>query len=231
MEPKCEKCDYATRGGACVLGRNAKKCTSPEMRKGVHLSSKAFVVVLSRNFFLFSVAVVAILVLAVSGIAYTCTPGFCSKCHEMKDDFQSWKLSSHRNVNCITCHVKPGLLNLLIDKATVAPKSLLAKINGDYEKPINKKSDLSREIENENCKQCHTLKIKSSLSRGIKMNHLAHDNLGMRCTQCHNRVAHKIKGYDDYSVRKSCFECHDGKVVSNKCEVCHSETFVLEHKK
>lgn len=230
MDPKCEKCDYSTKAGTCIIGRDVKKCTSPELRKGVHLSSQAFVLILSKNFFLISVALAILMVLIVGGVAFTCTPGFCSWCHEMKADYTSWKTSVHRNVDCITCHVEPGLANLIKDKATVAPRSLVLKLTGNYEKPINKESKMAKEFHSENCLQCHTLKREISPSKGIKMNHLAHVELGMKCTQCHNRVAHEIKEYKDFSSMKGCFNCHDGNVISNQCVVCHTEGFLLEHK-
>ena len=38
------------------------------------------------------------------------TPFFCGLCHNMKIYVESWKASSHRNVDCIKCHYKPGFV-------------------------------------------------------------------------------------------------------------------------
>ncbi len=230
MVSKCADCDYQTRSGECILGRDPRKCTTTEARKGVGFSRRAFVLVISRNVFLLSALAFFLVLGFVGGIAYTCRPQFCSFCHEMEADIRAWKESNHRNVNCISCHVEPGLIALLKDKMTVAPKSLILKITGNYEKPINKESKLAKDISDESCLQCHTLK-NITPSQGLKIDHEAHSKLGMNCTKCHNRVAHEIKGYENFLTEESCFSCHNGKVLKNDCIICHTEGFLQKKKR
>jgi nitrate/TMAO reductase-like tetraheme cytochrome c subunit len=146
----------------------------------------------------------------------------------MKADYASWKTSVHQNTGCIQCHVKPGLIHLLIDKAK-SPKSLFYHLTGGYEKPINKESELASEISNESCLLCHTEGRDESLGHGLLFKHQAHLKIRMQCSECHNRVAHSIKGYENFLTMESCKErCHDGKALNNRCDFCHSQSFLLK---
>ncbi|MCK4419745.1 NapC/NirT family cytochrome c, partial [Candidatus Aerophobetes bacterium] len=60
---------------------------------------------------------VAILVVSLVGFEVTSLPIFCSSCHNMKPYYESWKVSSHNEVNCIKCHSDPGLVPYLKTKA------------------------------------------------------------------------------------------------------------------
>ncbi len=231
MEKKCKECSFVLPSGLCVLGRDQKKCVSPDVRQGVFFSKRAFVMILSRNVFLFLIGGALLILVGIGGIWFTCQPGFCGSCHEMKADFKSWQTSVHQNTGCIQCHVEPGLLHLLVDKAK-SPKSLYFHLTGGYEKPVNKESKLASEISNESCLLCHTEDRDESLGHGLLFKHEAHLKIRMRCTECHNRVAHQIKGYEDLSTMESCKErCHDGKALNNKCSFCHLDTFLRRAKK
>ena len=40
---------------------------------------------------------------------YTSTPEFCGNtCHVMKAAYESWKVSEHKDINCLTCHATTG---------------------------------------------------------------------------------------------------------------------------
>ena len=41
---------------------------------------------------------------AVGFIEYSAQPGFCDNCHIMEPYYDSWQLSSHKDVPCIQCH-------------------------------------------------------------------------------------------------------------------------------
>lgn len=231
MEKKCQNCSFVLPSGECVLGRDPKKCVSPDVRQGVFFSKKAFVMILSRNVFLWTAGIIILLALVVGGIWFTCRPAFCGSCHEMKADYHSWQSSVHQNTNCIQCHVEPGLIHLLIDKAK-SVKSLYYHLSNSYEKPINKESELASEITNESCFLCHTEGRDQSLGHGLLFKHEAHLKIRMRCTECHNRVAHEIKGYENLITMESCKErCHDGKALNNRCDFCHSQAFLQKEKK
>ena len=58
------------------------------------------------------------------------TPFFCGMCHNMKVYVDSWKSSSHRQVDCIECHYKPGLANHLKGKWQDGQLSLVYFVTG-----------------------------------------------------------------------------------------------------
>jgi nitrate/TMAO reductase-like tetraheme cytochrome c subunit len=194
------------------------------------LSKHAFAFVMSRRAFILLVILILALLGGAGGIAFTCRPQFCSYCHEMDQDYRSWQSSTHRNVNCISCHVEPGLYNLVKDKMTTGVKSLVLKITGNYETPINEDGSVSEEIQNDVCDQCHTVVEKSTTFRGVIMNHGAHLKTKLTCATCHNRIAHEIKGYKSRLTEEFCLECHNGRALSNECSVCHTPEFLKQNK-
>ncbi len=231
LEKKCQNCSFVLPSGNCVLGRDPKKCASSDVRQGVFFSKKAFVMILSRNVFLLFVGLIALIVLFAGGIWFTCRPSFCGSCHEMKADYISWKFSIHQNTSCIQCHVKPGLTHLLIDKVK-SFKSLYYHLTNNYEKPINKESKLASKISNESCFLCHAESRDQSLGYGLLFKHKAHLKMRMRCTECHNRVAHDIKGYRNLITMESCKKrCHDGRALNNRCDFCHRQSFLQQERK
>lgn len=172
---------------------------------------------------------------SLAGISFSSTNGFCVTCHEMEPDYVSWQESSHRDVNCVQCHIGPGFFNTLIHKIA-SIKSLYYHITNDYEKPINADGSHAKELKDENCLQCHekTLSreaIEEAQDADIRPAHDKHRNLGLQCTSCHNRIAHQIKGYKDKSKMKACLFCHQGSSSEPNCSLCHSNLFLLRHNK
>lgn len=210
--------------------QNKKSLADHIVHLRLKLSRRAFAFVMSRRAFILLVSFIIALLGAAGGIAFTCRPQFCSYCHEMKQHYKSWQASTHRNVNCISCHVEPGLYNLIKDKMTNGVKSLVLKMTGNYEKPINADSSVAKEIENEVCDQCHTAQ-KLTPSRGIIMDHEAHLKTKLTCAECHNRIAHEIKGYESHLKEEFCLECHNGRVLSYECSLCHTPEFLEKNKR
>ena len=65
---------------------------------------------ITRKRVLFSLAgVVFVLLLFAAAAEITSQSRFCSTCHYMKPFYQSWKTSSHGNIQCSVCHYPPGL--------------------------------------------------------------------------------------------------------------------------
>ena len=50
----------------------------------------------------------------------TTTPGFCSNCHLMEPFINSWEHSTHAKFGCDKCHVKPGLINHVVNSVVVS---------------------------------------------------------------------------------------------------------------
>ncbi len=194
------------------------------MKRDKRLKEKKLINFVLISFIIFF----GLLILFFGVIAFSSRSQFCALCHEQKAQVDSWKVSTHRKVNCIACHVDPGLVNLLKDKL-LASKSLYHHLFGGFEKPINKESKLSLRMSSESCLSCHRLKGEV-VSLGIIMNHKAHENVNFKCPFCHNRVAHQIKGYEKRLTMEYCLTCHTGNPISNRCTLCHTPSFLEKNK-
>ena len=47
--------------------------------------------------------------LLFGSMEYTSRSEFCNTCHYMEPFYIAWKNSTHRDVDCITCHYAPGI--------------------------------------------------------------------------------------------------------------------------
>ncbi len=167
------------------------------------------------------------LILSIGVILYTMQSSFCNTCHEMRKDYQAWESSSHQEINCVSCHIEPGVLNLLIHKLATL-KELYNHFRG-FEEPINKNSELSKKLPENNCLNCHSL-VKVTPREGMIINHDAHKGK-LTCAYCHNRVGHPgMDGYYNRMKMSECMKCHDGKKAPRECNVCHTSEFKITPK-
>ena len=159
--------------------------------------------------------VIAILVVAVAvggavAIPLTNQPTFCASCHTIKPAYDSWTRSSHRDVTCVDCHVRPGLTGFIEDKVMAGLEDVAITVFGTPTEP----HDLQSHIESSVCINCHRaiLRVSEVSTRdlpkpvkdvGLIMSHRKHMKAfeerkkGEGCTTCHARVVHgsPIKGY------------------------------------
>jgi cytochrome c nitrite reductase small subunit len=157
--------------------------------------------------------VAALLVLALGGAAaipLTNHPSFCASCHTIKPSHDTWAQSSHKDVTCVDCHVRPGLSGFVNDKIFAGLKDVAITFLGTPTEPHNLDSHVSSSM----CLTCHRaiLRVTEKPIRdlpppvnevGLIMSHRKHmeafeqrgNNEG--CTTCHGRVVHDtpIKGY------------------------------------
>lgn len=177
---------------------------------------------------LFCVTVPLVLLISTSAFAYTLSPGFClTFCHSIHPESnEAWENSTHPKANCISCHVKPGFLNLIKDHTALVIRVGLATLTDNYEKPVNKNSHLADEMWNESCEICHSLR-KVTPSPTYRINHKVHLKKGVKCTQCHNRVGHPdVDAYKDFMKMEACFRCHGQEKKAKApggCSACHTD--------
>lgn len=163
-----------------------------------------------------------------AGLPLSSNPTFCGKaCHSQNPEYQTWKKSSHAKITCYACHGDTSPPVFLRNKLLIDSMGLFKEIFQSYEKPINAESKYSQEhLPAARCKRCHANENrKFTFSKGIYMNHGAHDAAGIQCTVCHNRVVHKgaeefeplkseweeAKGfeYENFlTMKEGCFRCH-----------------------
>lgn len=159
------------------------------------------------------VLLVAVVVLGLAGtvaIPVTNHPEFCASCHTVRPSVESWKTSSHKDVSCVACHVRPGLQGFLEDKVYAGLKDVAITWFGTPTEP----HDLQAHVDSDVCLGCHRAILRVSevsmrdLSKpvrdvGLIMSHRKHMEAfekrrqGEGCTTCHARVVHgnPVKGY------------------------------------
>jgi cytochrome c nitrite reductase small subunit len=157
--------------------------------------------------------VATLLVLALGGavaIPLTNQPTFCASCHTIKPSYDSWTRSSHKDVTCVDCHVRPGVSGFIQDKVYAGIKDVAITLLGTPTESY----DLQSHVDSSVCLGCHRaiLRVTEVSSRdlpspvkevGLIMNHREHmaafekRGQGEGCTTCHSRVVHgtPIKGY------------------------------------
>lgn len=149
---------------------------------------------------------------ALAGIAIPLTnqPEFCAGCHTIVPSYQSWAKSSHKDVGCVACHVRPGLHGWVIDKVWAGAKDVAITLLGTPTEAHNLKATVDSGV----CLSCHRhiLRVSEIASRdlplpvkevGLVMSHRGHmEAFTVRgqsegCTTCHAGVVHDepIKGY------------------------------------
>ncbi|RJQ51956.1 MAG: hypothetical protein C4521_11230 [Actinobacteria bacterium] len=164
------------------------------------------------------IALITLLVLLLAIVASEIaayTPSFCARCHRL--DYAYWKTSTHARSTCSDCHAARGGLSWVsgpIDRTSM----VLAALFGAYDPPI------TSFVENQNCLSCHGGIKDAIVTRfGIRMRHADVIVAGLRCTDCHNTVAHgKATAHPRSAFMDTCTPCHDGKKAPSKCETCHT---------
>jgi hypothetical protein len=152
-------------------------------------------------------------VLALGGAAaipLTNHPAFCASCHTIKPSYDSWIRSSHKDVTCVDCHVRPGISGFVRDKVYAGLKDVAITLFGTPTEPHNLESHVYSSM----CISCHRaiLRVTEVAARdlpdpvkevGLIMSHRKHMEAfekrgkGEGCRTCHGRVVHEapIKGY------------------------------------
>jgi nitrate/TMAO reductase-like tetraheme cytochrome c subunit len=185
-----------------------------------------------------------------AGMEGTSSSSFCATCHEMKPQFYTWKASNHSEVDCVSCHVEPGLENELKSKAGNV-KEVYKKYTETYIAPIR----MPREIPDEACEKCHNINTRKFTPSGdLIIPHDKHKTEGISCVQCHSGVAHgkiadrKVTYKSDYgkwndsqgkylmSDKKytrpqmdTCMECHKVRNAPLECKACHQTTMLPDN--
>ncbi|WP_409272294.1 NapC/NirT family cytochrome c [Neobacillus sp. SCS-31] len=187
------------------------------------------------------------------GLETSSSSEFCSSCHEMKPEYYTWKASSHGEVDCVNCHIEPGVENLAKAKGNGLVE-LYKKQTQTYTAPIR----MPKDIPDKSCERCHNVYKRDVTPSGdLIIPHDKHKNEGIECIQCHSGVAHakiadrKMTFKTDYakwdeSVGKSamedvswtkpdmdtCMSCHESREITLECAACHTSGMYPEsHKK
>ena len=169
-------------------------------------------------------AIGVLVVAAIVAAHFTESNHFCGKtCHEMVPYYTTWQKSAHRDVRCVRCHIKPGVIELVEAKAS-ALREVYVHFTRSDKQPIA----VTEHVDNSVCESCHPLgKLNNRIKLGdvapAYLSHKAHADL--KCIDCHSRVVHKsTPGHPniDPGEMAFCRRCHDGKQAAGDCGTCHN---------
>lgn len=110
-------------------------------------------------------------------------PETCVNCHIMRDQYDAWSYSSHRNVAvCNDCHTPHDFVGKWVTKGINGFNHGLAFTTGNFPAVIQIK-DYNADIVQENCVSCHQTLISQVYSY--------HADQDRRCVDCHGNVGHQ----------------------------------------
>ena len=112
----------------------------------------------------------------------TGTKTFCGICHSMKHEAETFAVSSHRELDCVECHLPhDNFQHYLIAKGQTGMVDMYHEMMRDYPEKIKLTAD-SRKMVSENCLRCHesTMSYVSTAPGGSQDD----------CLKCHSRIAH-----------------------------------------
>jgi hypothetical protein len=200
---------------------------------------------------------VVVLVLAavvVFALGATSTRWFCAQvCHSVQDDsIAAYEASTHSEISCMACHepVNADTVVFLIAKVK-SGLEVIPTVQKTYHLPINPGSALALEggkyMGSQQCTQCHSKNREVTPSKGIIIDHAIHEEKGIWCTVCHNRIAHNEdaappklmnpdgktpnKAHPNFMKMDACYRCHDlegKKTAPGTCATCHTADFPLK---
>ena len=81
-----------------------------------------------------ALAVLGVVAGAVA-IPLTNAPTFCATCHTIKPSYDSWVKSSHKDVTCVACHVRPTMEGFIQDKVIKGTHDVWVTLIGKAKQP------------------------------------------------------------------------------------------------
>ena len=83
------------------------------------------------------------------------TKEFCGQCHSMKHEAATFAVSSHREQDCVECHLPhDNTAHYLFEKGRTGMVDMYHEMMRDYPERIKLDAD-SRKMVAENCVRCH----------------------------------------------------------------------------
>ncbi len=174
------------------------------------------------------------LVLMVGSVEFTSHSNFCASCHYMKPFYRSWETSSHKDVECSTCHYAPGV------RSKIRAKFEGVLQVGRYWSKLYLKSKPWAEIPDESCLRegCHEKRL---LEGQVDFNKVVFDHKihftdlkrgkQLRCTSCHSQI---VQGEHITVTNSTCFICHfkesEHYPKISECSHCHERSTLVSEK-
>lgn len=110
-------------------------------------------------------------------------PETCLNCHVMRDQYESWNHSSHKEVAvCNDCHTPHNLAGKLYVEARNGWNHSTAFTFGTYKDNIRIK-DFNKDVVLNNCVECHETFVSDIVAHA--------DPEEIDCVTCHGNVGHR----------------------------------------
>ncbi len=146
-------------------------------------------------------AVLLVVIIAGGGSTYYVgTNSFCNSCHQMKTRYELWSKSTHKDVDCITCHSEPGFIGEL--KGHIDGLNYLKSFMKGKNKNITIFATRRNPARLKSCIHCHPPDKLIEETESIRINHISHivrDEF--LCTDCHEDMIHGTHSLEVEKVR------------------------------
>ena len=172
-----------------------------------------------------------VLIFMIASVELTSHSKFCASCHYMKPFYRSWETSSHKDVECSTCHYAPGVRSKIRAKF----EGILQV--GRYWSKLYLKSKPWAEIPDKSCLRegCHDKRL---LEGQVNFNKIVFDHKihftdlkrgkQLRCTSCHSQI---VQGEHITVTNSTCFICHfkesEHYPQISECTHCHERSTLV----
>lgn len=130
---------------------------------------------------LLAVGVVLLVTGSAVAVELTSRPAFCNTCHEMTPYYEAWTAGAHATVDCVDCHVDPGVVAQVSHKF-VALKEVYLHLTTDPRFPVG------AEVPDRRCVACHDDEVDPRIPG---FDHEAH-RAGRQCVSCHSGIGHTV---------------------------------------
>jgi nitrate/TMAO reductase-like tetraheme cytochrome c subunit len=140
----------------------------------------------------------------------TSQSGFCKSCHIMEPYYASWKHGAHREIECVKCHISPG-----VDNFVAAKLNGLGQVVDDV---LHRTGKPSASVGQLACTRsgCHTVenlknrKIDTGKFKFDHAKHLDHEVMGIRidCGTCHAHIKGGAEAQHFEVNTDACITCH-----------------------
>lgn len=123
-------------------------------------------------------------------------PQACINCHVMREQYQTWQISAHRQVTCNGCHTPHDLAGKYVVKAE---NGFVHAWVFTFENPQNIQiRERSRAVVEANCAECHRDTIAGTFldpphESTNPFRFFAVERAEDRCTVCHASVGHVLR--------------------------------------
>lgn len=168
--------------------------------------------------------VVGVGIIATYGAMHmSSTPGFCGSCHVMSPYYESWSESTHAGINCVDCHISPGITQELRKKYE-AMAMVARYFTGTYG------TNPWAEVDDIACLECHERRLLAGteifgevlFDHGPHLSELRRGKK-LKCTSCHSQI---VQGSHMTVTGTTCTLCHfkgqEAGEGTARCTLCHT---------